>query len=126
MNKKWFKNEDGSLSIEFMGIFPFFLILFLIFFQILGSGYSLLLAQKAVHESAKVYSLTKDEEEAKATLGTVIGSSSILGYESFKITDNEDGYFTVEFTGKHGIVFGPSSWRQIIDLTHGTYSRVIE
>lgn len=126
MLRKLFQNEDGSLSIEFIGLFPFFLILILVFFQILGSGYSLLLAQKAVHESAKVYSLTESKQQASEMVDNVIGASSILAHENFKVHERGDGYFAVEFTGRHGIVFGPDSWKQMINLPHKTYGKVIE
>ncbi|RLL46507.1 pilus assembly protein [Oceanobacillus piezotolerans] len=128
MKNKWlaFKNENGSLSIEFIGLLPFFFILFLAFWQIIGSGASLLLAQNAVNESAKVYSVTANVTEAENTLQSVIGSSTILSYEDFNITQDSEGNFTVSITGKHGIVFGPPSWRDVFEVTHQTYSRVIE
>jgi len=126
VNGKYLRDEEGSLSIEFMGLLPFFFILFLVFFQILGSGFSMLLAQKGVNESAKVYSITGSEIEAEEALQSVIGSSSILDYSDLGVADEGDGYFTVKMTGNHGIVFGPDSWRQLIQLPHQAYSRSIE
>lgn len=124
--KSLLHNEKGSLSIEFMGLLPFIAIVVIVFFQVIGTGFSLLLAQKAVHESAKVYSITGSELEARDALDAVIGSSSILSYSNFSVTNEGDGFFTVKITGEHGIVFGPDSWRRIYDLPHYAYSRMIE
>ncbi|KAB8138995.1 hypothetical protein F9U64_02520 [Gracilibacillus oryzae] len=123
--KQYLKDDKGSINIEFMGLLPFIIIIFVVFVQVLISGYSILLAQKAVHESAKVYSITGNESEARDVLDEFT-STSLLGYSDFDVKNEGDNYFTVNFTGKHGIFIGPSSWRDLFELPHYTYSRMIE
>src|SRR5699024_204669 len=129
MNKKFsFKNEDGSLSIEFMGLLPFVLILFLVLWQLIGTGSSLLMAQKAISESAKVYSITEDRGEAENAVREIIGDSSSLDYSQFNIVEEGDGYFRVKFIGNYKAVFLPLEWQEkyAFEVPHQSYSRVIE
>ncbi|SES21527.1 hypothetical protein SAMN04487944_12414 [Gracilibacillus ureilyticus] len=124
-SKQYISNEKGSINIEFMGLLPFILILLVVFVQILLSGYSILLAQKGAHESAKVYSITGSVTEAEDVLKEIT-STSLLNYSDFEVINEGNSYFTVQFTGEHGILIGPDSWRDLIELPHYTYSRMIE
>ncbi|WP_133578877.1 TadE family protein [Aureibacillus halotolerans] len=58
MKKKWLDKtkENGSISIEFLGILPIFLLFVALFWQFLVTGFALMTVQSAVNEAAMVYS----------------------------------------------------------------------
>lgn len=119
-------NEKGSLSIEFIGILPFVIVIFAVFWQLIGTGSSLLIAQKAINESAKVYSITKEPIEAKEIVDEIIGSNTLLDYSNFNVEEDREGYFKVKFTGHHKIIFLPEKWRRTFSIPQQSFSRVIE
>lgn len=119
-------NEDGALNIEFMGLLPYIIIIFLVLIQVVGSGYSILLAQKAINESAKVYSITGSVSDAENAVKKIVDSNELLSYEDFSISNEGNGYFTARFTGEHSILIVPKKWRGAFSLPHRTYSRALE
>lgn len=126
LKQNLFRNEQGSLSIEFIGLLPFVIILFLIIWQLIGTGTSLLMAQKAVNESAKVYSITKDTSDAERAVRNIIGSNSSMNYTNFSVQYEGDKYFNVKFDANYKIVFLPERWRKTFTIPHKSYSRVLE
>ncbi|MBU5214815.1 pilus assembly protein [Heyndrickxia oleronia] len=62
--KKILKKEDGSATIEFLGMIPFVLILVAIIWQFGVTIHAVVVAKSAANEAAKVYSLTQDTNEA--------------------------------------------------------------
>ena len=62
---KSIRNEKGSMSIEFLGILPFYFLFFLLLWQVVASGYAVLSLKSAANDGAQVYALTKSHSEAK-------------------------------------------------------------
>lgn len=63
LNEK-LKSEEGSSTIEFLGILPFILLVVMIAWQLIISVQAVVVAQSAANEAAKVYSITEDSFEA--------------------------------------------------------------
>lgn len=122
--KTWLKNEKGSLSIEFLGLVPFLFLFFLLLWQVVISGHTIYLAQTAVNEAAKVYSVTEDRTQAENVIREFTNSSDAIRYTNFAITSDANNYFEVSITAQHRLVFVPSSVGEL-PLAHGTFGRVI-
>ncbi|WP_169823919.1 TadE/TadG family type IV pilus assembly protein [Bacillus marinisedimentorum] len=73
-HKKRLRSEEGSAAIEFLALTPFIILVFLIFWQLLITGYSVVVARSAVNEAAKVYSVTGIESEAVSAGEAILGS----------------------------------------------------
>ncbi len=72
--KKRVQGEEGSAAIEFLALTPFVIMVFLIFWQLLIAGYSVVVARSAVNEAAKVYSVTGVESEAVSAGEAILGA----------------------------------------------------
>lgn len=133
--KKSLKNEYGAISFEFLGILPFYFLLFLMLWQIVASGYALLTSKTAANEAAKVFALEQNFEKAKETAEEIIGSSSILTLNNISIV-RADGDFTkpiekefeVQLELSHELIFVPDGWKDdtAIDFKEKTISRVMK
>jgi hypothetical protein len=73
---KFKKREEGSATLEFLGIVPIALLLLVIIWQFIVGINAVVVAQSAVNEYATVYSITKSEEDAKAAAKKIINTSS--------------------------------------------------
>jgi Flp pilus assembly protein TadG len=102
-------NEKGSASIEFIGIIPLIFMIMLVLWQFLISAYAVIVAQSAVNEAAKVYSITENSGEAYAAASDIVNTagssiqfagSSISGGDEFNAQVNVDIKF----------VFLPDRW----------------
>ncbi|WP_269919553.1 pilus assembly protein [Caldifermentibacillus hisashii] len=132
--EKRLKNEEGAISFEFLGILPFYFMLFLLLWQVVASGYALMTAKTAANEAAKVFALEEDELKAENKAKEVIGKSSVLLLEKFEVVPvssdptmpvGED--FKVKMDLKHQLVFVPKEWKKTtaIDFKEETASRVM-
>ncbi|QHS24163.1 pilus assembly protein [Virgibacillus sp. MSP4-1] len=129
--KKWMKKireEEGAISLEFLGILPFFFMFFLILWQVVASGYAVYTIHTAANEGAKTYSITRNIDKAEDTVKEVIGTSSVLNYERMNVEYiNSDGRFELLVEGKHSLIFVPDQWKSdvAIDLEETTVSQVL-
>lgn len=126
--KKRICEEKGSFTLEFLMVFPYYLFFFLILWQAVASGITIMQAQSAVNEAAKLYSITNDEDEARTVAEKIIGHSDIMTFENFDIPPHSGKEFVAEVKLRHGLVFVPKEWRKVasVKLTHSATGRVIE
>lgn len=116
------------MTLEFLVVVPLYLMLFLLLWQAVASGITIMQAQSAVNEAAKIYSLTGIESDARLAVQNAIGTSDIMKYEDFTITPLGGNEFVAEVKLTHGLVFVPKEWRNraSIPLEHTATSRVIK
>ncbi|MYL33835.1 pilus assembly protein [Pontibacillus yanchengensis] len=121
------RNENGSISIEFLGILPFLFMFFLLLWQVVASGYAFMSAKSAVNDAAKTYSITEDVEKAQNTAQQALSGSTVI--ESVDITANSlgDGQFEVVLKARHPLIFVPDKWDELknIPLTQRAIGRVL-
>ncbi|GEL76472.1 TadE/TadG family type IV pilus assembly protein [Tenuibacillus multivorans] len=92
------KNENGSATIEFLGILPLAFVLLMIFIQFIVSVNGYLVAQSAANEYAKVYSVTEEHDEAKLAAEQIFDSTgSYLTNEDIDNSHDESGTHLKEF-----------------------------
>ncbi len=107
------RNEKGSLSIEFLGILPFYFLFFLFLWQVVASGYALLTLKSATNDGAAVYAMTNDVEQARQVVQDSIGSGGVLVFGSMDITStNGNGKFKMTVQAEHPLVFMPKQWKE--------------
>jgi Flp pilus assembly protein TadG len=123
------KNEDGSMTIEFLGIVPIALILLMIILQFIVGINGVLVTQSAANEYASVYSVTKNTTEAQAAANEILNATG--NYLSANgMSANGEKNFTAEVNANIKLIFLP---RQIsgysipqIPYTATASGRVIE
>ena len=108
---KVLKNEKGALSIEFLGILPFYFLLFLLLWQVVASGYAILSLKSAANDGASVYAMTDDVSEAESAVLQSIGGSGLLSNPSISINSQSNGNFTISINADHPLVFVPAQWK---------------
>lgn len=125
--KKRIQEEKGSFTLEFIMVMPYYLFLLLILWQAVASGITIMQAQSAVNEAAKIYSMTSDIEDAEIVAEKIIGHSDIMTFEDFGVSSSGKE-FVAEVKLTHGLVFVPKEWRKVasVELTHSATGRVIE
>lgn len=109
---KALRNEKGALSIEFLGILPFYFLFFLLLWQVVASGYAVMSLKSAANDGASVYALTESISEAESTVMQSIGSSSLLTGTSVSVSPQGSGSFTITVSAQHPLVFVPTEWKQ--------------
>ncbi|TRM12068.1 pilus assembly protein TadE [Lentibacillus cibarius] len=62
--KKYLKNERGSQTLEFVGMFPLIVIAALVAWQILMAGYTMIVGEAAARDAARVASVDGNYEQA--------------------------------------------------------------
>ncbi len=106
------RNEKGSVSIEFLGILPFFFMFFLLLWQVVGTGYAVFTAKTAVNDAAKVYASTGSFFEASEAAQKSIGTSSVIKYKKLEIpVSDSNGKFKIELYSDHYFTFVPDKWK---------------
>ena len=110
--RKILKNERGSLSIEFLGILPFYFLFFLLLWQIVASGYAVLNLKSIASDAAQVYAMSEDYAETKEVIDKSIEGGELLKNQSFYIEPPDSGTFVVYITASHPLVFLPNSWKE--------------
>ncbi|WP_156289393.1 TadE/TadG family type IV pilus assembly protein [Oceanobacillus salinisoli] len=115
---KKFKNEKGAISIEFLGILPFFFMFFLLLWQVVASGYAVHTVKMASNAGAKTYAATTDINEAKDTITDAIGSSSVIDYQGMNVTLlDSNGKFELNVQVSHSLIFVPDQWKPSTSIT---------
>ncbi|RDI37948.1 TadE-like protein [Falsibacillus pallidus] len=102
------KNEEGSSTIEFLGILPFILIVIMIAWQLIVTVQAIVVTQSAANEAAKVYSITDNPVEAEQAARKIVNTGgSYLKFES--ATGLFDKDFTTTVNVNIDLVFIPKS-----------------
>ncbi|XXM72018.1 TadE/TadG family type IV pilus assembly protein [Lysinibacillus sphaericus] len=129
MLKRLLKNNKGSISLEFIGVLPFFFLFMLLVFQGFVLGYALITSQSAVNEAAKVYAEGDTLTESKEAAQKIVGNSSYLTLNSLTIpSQDSDGDFEVRANVSIDLMFIPDKWKSISSITfnQSASSRVID
>ncbi|WP_034262646.1 TadE/TadG family type IV pilus assembly protein, partial [Bacillus sp. J33] len=121
------KDQKGSISLEFIGVLPFFFMFMLLIFQGFALGYGVVTAQSAVNEAAKVYAAGDTFEEAKAAAMKVVGNSSSVSFSNLSKSEDSEGNFEATITVKVDLLFVPDQWKSInsLNVTQKASSRVM-
>ncbi|WP_245959527.1 TadE/TadG family type IV pilus assembly protein [Neobacillus piezotolerans] len=93
------KEDRGSSTIEFLGILPIVIIVLSVMWQMIVGVHGVVVAQSAVNEAAKVYSITEDALEASKAAENIVSTAS--GYLSLAGAPIEGtGDYDPKFTAK--------------------------
>lgn len=111
--KRILKEERGSLSIEFLGILPFYFLFFLLLWQVVASGYAILSLKAAANDGAQVYSVTGDYYETLEAVNKSIGGGSLIQNHTVTVNlvSGHSDLFEVKINASHPLVFLPDSWQ---------------
>lgn len=113
---KSIRNERGSMSIEFIGILPFYFLFFLLLWQVVASGYAVLSLKTAANDGAQVYALTGSEFKAMEAVNESIGNSSLLTNATVSVSDGGNGLFDLKISARHPLVFIPEKWKSTMSV----------
>ncbi|MGN7387260.1 TadE/TadG family type IV pilus assembly protein [Sporosarcina sp. SAFN-015] len=113
---KSIRNERGSMSIEFIGILPFYFLFFLLLWQVVASGYAVLSLKSAANDGAQVYALTGSEIKAREAVNESIGNSSLLTNATVTVSSGGNGLFDLKISAKHPLVFIPEKWKTTMSV----------
>nr|WP_156647136.1 TadE/TadG family type IV pilus assembly protein [Lentibacillus sp. JNUCC-1] len=123
------RNEEGSATIEFLGIVPIVLIVMMVVVQFVVGIHGVIVAQSAVNEYADVYSVTGDSGEAGATAQKILDTTSYVS-GNVAVSQVNDKYFTADIDVDISLIFLPKKLRNgyIPDISYSTSTsgRVIE
>lgn len=115
---KKLKNEKGAMSIEFLGILPFFFMFFLLLWQVIASGYAIHTVKMAASEGAKTYAATSDINASQNTVTQAIGNSSVVDFDGMQVVIlNSSGKFELNLHVRHSLIFVPSQWKSSTSIT---------
>ncbi|MBM4763253.1 pilus assembly protein [Bacillus sp. B15-48] len=114
--KRMIKNEKGAISIEFLGILPFFFMFFLLLWQVVGTGYAVFTAKTAVNDAAKAYGASDNINEAINAAKDTLGSSNVIEYKNLVPQSLGNGHFKLVLYTDHYLTFVPEKWRQNLPL----------
>ncbi|EIJ79839.1 hypothetical protein PB1_05722 [Bacillus methanolicus PB1] len=109
-------NETGSVSIEFLGILPFYFMFFLLLWQVVASGYAVFTAKTAVNNAAKTYAATNKIDQAEKSAKETLGSSNVIKYKDLVPTDLGNGKFKLVLYTDHSLTFIPKQWKEKASL----------
>lgn len=122
------QNEKGAISIEFLGILPFFFMFFLLLWQVVGTGYAVFTAKTAVNDAAKVFAATDDTTAAIQAAKDTLGSSNVIKYNQLIVPEySANGDFKMILYTDHYLTFVPPKWREAaaIDFKQEAYGKVL-
>lgn len=109
-------NEKGSMSIEFLGVLPFYFLFFLLLWQVVASGYAVLSLKSAANDGAQVYALSGNYNDAVDAVNESIGSSSLINDVAVSVPSAGNGLFELNITAKHPLVFIPEKWKTTMSV----------
>ncbi|RFU67769.1 pilus assembly protein [Peribacillus saganii] len=115
-SKRRLRNEKGSVSLEFLGILPFYFMFFLLLWQVVASGYAVFTAKTAVNNAAKTFAATNELNEAIISAQETLGSSEIISYKNLVPSDLGNGKFKIILYTEHSLTFVPEQWRKKASL----------
>lgn len=110
------RNEKGSMSIEFLGVLPFYFLFFLLLWQVVASGYAVLSLKSAANDGAQVYALTGNYTDAVETVKESIGSSNLISNVTVSVPPAGNGLFELSISAKHALVFIPEKWKSTMSV----------
>ena len=112
------KNERGSLSIEFLGILPFYFLFFLLLWQVVASGYAIIHLKSVASDAAKIYAASEDYYETKDLIDEAIGDSELLKNHTFEIRKDiyNPALFVITLEANHSLVFLPGEFKQKVPI----------
>ena len=112
------KNERGSLSIEFLGILPFYFLFFLLLWQVVASGYAVIHLKSVASDAAKLYAVSEDYYETKDLIDGAIGDSELLKNHTFEIRRDiyNPALFVIEIEADHSLVFLPANFKEKVPI----------
>ncbi|MBP3039333.1 pilus assembly protein [Bacillaceae bacterium Marseille-Q3522] len=109
---KFWKNEKGSASIEFLGLLPFYFLFFLLLWQVVASGYAVFSAKTAVNEAAKTFASTNSVYDAEDVAKESLGNSTVITFKKLEIIAiDSNGKFRAKLYTDHPLVFIPNQWK---------------
>lgn len=106
-------NERGSISIEFLGVLPFYFLFFLLLWQTVASGYAVFVTRAAVNDAAKVYAIGQGDYQQVAK--DYIGDNDLLKYVNCQVSGGGKD-FTMVLEVRHGLSFIPASYRDKVSI----------
>lgn len=107
--KRRLKNEEGSATIEFIGILPLALLLLMIIWQFIVGINGVLVTQSAANEYAKVYSITQNAGEASSAADSILSTTgNYLQSQGVSGSNLGSKEFTAEARVNIRMVFLPS------------------
>jgi hypothetical protein len=126
--RKKLREEKGSMTIEFLMVFPYYLFFFLLLWQAVASGITVMKAQSAVNEAAKLYAIKEDVGQSKTLAAAEVGNNDIMEYRDLNVYSQPDGSFEAVLDVRHGLVFVPEKWRSkaSVEFKHKAIGRVIK
>lgn len=104
------------MSIEFIGILPFYFLFFLLLWQVVASGYAVLSLKSAANDGAQVYALTGDYWKAVDAVKESIGDSSLITNINVPYPTEEGGIFEFKISARHPLVFIPEKWKSAMSV----------
>lgn len=110
------QNEKGSVSIEFLGILPFYFMFFLLLWQVVATGYAVFTAKTAVNNAAKTYAETYNLYEAIDTAKETLGTSNVISYKDIQRYNLGSGKFKLVLYTDHSLTFIPKQWKNSATL----------
>ena len=128
--KRAVSEEEGSATLEFLGMVPLVFMVMMIAWQFVVGVHGVIVAQSAVNEAAKVYSITGEWTEARAAAQSTVNPISYLQLKSADtaMTLEEQGCQQLMAAGIlifYGIgnnVFCDCD--QLVDLDHGQIGNI--
>lgn len=123
--KKQFKNEKGSMTLEFIGVLPFLLLFVVLLFQVVATGASILSAQSAANEAAKVYALSEDAHEAEQVARDIVGTGNLMSFTDIDFATEVNGNFKVDLNVHLYLAFLPDDWMSY-DFNVSANSRLLD
>ena len=106
--KSLINREDGSATLEFLGMVPLVFMLMLIIWQFVVGVHGVIVTQSAVNEAAKVYSITGEWDQAKvAAQKTVQTGAKYLTFNNAQTTVTGSDTFTAKVSVDIDLIFFP-------------------
>lgn len=100
-------NEEGSATIEFLGVVPLVFTVMMVAWQFIAGFHGLLIAESAASEAAKVYSVTADAGEATAAAQNIVDAGgSYISFAGAPISGTNE--FTAAVNVQIDFVFLPA------------------
>lgn len=101
------RDEEGSATLEFLGMVPLVFVVMLIAWQFVVGVHGVIVAQSAVNEAAKVYSITGDWGEAREAAQSTVNHISYLQLKSADTAMTGDSQFKAMVSVDIDLVFLP-------------------